>query len=702
MILENNRKLTSECKIKDYRSENLIFLRPKQELPIFGQHSKKKLSVQFYTQKTTNEIITTDFLSTLQFRNSSINKIQSTENLYQPGSINNLIKLSEENKIDIHQKRISGLNLLHATCREGNLKILQRDFSEAYLEARDTSGKTPLIQACIAKQEKIIQYLLRLNVRLNAVDYQGRSALHWSAYLGSVKITRSLLKKGAIISIRDNEGRTPLHLSTGNSHPNCLKLLLKYCTDMELNECDLEGMSPLHWAVNHNRSLNVQLLIQQKKIDLRATDVEGKTPLHLSYSQKISVDSNAAEDNMIGEKMQFLKKKCYNCSELLLKADPGMINISDLDGRTTLHQATGENNIQLVELLTSIEGVNINAQDSMKRTPLHRAAVAGYSTMLELLLSRNADDSLMDVGGATPLHYATSKNHSMCVTILMSSERRYPLVWAVAKGHVQTCRTLLDFNVNVSAKDKNGATALHAAAYAGQTKCATLLIERKADVNELDNDDRTPLFRACERGFVEMTSALIQAGANLKLIDKDGRSPLHWAATFGNLSVLSMLLANGAENDNGDALGKTPLNCAALNGHTKVVKFLLENGSNCNKSDAEGRSAIHWAAIMGHIKTLELLTQRKETCINKLDLKRCTALDYALLNEQKSLIQILVSSGGLIGNEAEIVYSSVIKRCFKRYKKNFKLKGEKINLKKKKKKLSKNVVGVGKKKKKVK
>jgi ankyrin repeat protein len=56
--------------------------------------------------------------------------------------------------------------------------------------------------------------------------------------------------------------------------------------------------------------------------------------------------------------------------------------------------------------------------------------------------------------------------------------------------------------MNPSAKDKYGATALHAAAFAGQTKCAILLIERKADVNAIDDQHQTALFRAAERIFI--------------------------------------------------------------------------------------------------------------------------------------------------------------------------------------------------------
>lgn len=231
-------------------------------------------------------------------------------------------------------------------------------------------------------------------------------------------------------------------------------------------------------------------------------DVEGQIPLHLTFTHPM--------DDLDSPLLKTLSQnRTKSCAEILLKADPGMINQKDLEKRTILHQSTGENNIQLVELLTNIPGCNVNAQDMMKRTPLHYAAVAGLTPIVELLLSREADDSVQDSIGASPLHYACSKNHAQCVTALLCRESesvyapdhegRFPLVWACAKGHVQTCRTLLDFAVDPSAKDKYGATALHSAAFVGQTKCALLLIERGADVNAIDDQHQTALFRAAER-----------------------------------------------------------------------------------------------------------------------------------------------------------------------------------------------------------
>lgn len=397
---------------------------------------------------------------------------------------------------------------LHKACREGNLLYLRKHVS-VDINTKDSMGRTPLISACLSGKYNLVRWLIERGARMNDVDHQGRSALHWSAYFGANKILTLLIKRGALLTLRDAEGRTPLHLSTGNFQTNCLKTLLNYVTDEEINEADDEGMTPLHWAVLHDRRDQVKLLLS-RTINLRASDVEGKIPFHLTSSHPQTPKSLGKTSGLhVFIKDLFSKP---SCAELFLRSDGEIMNVSDLDCRTPLHQACGENNIGLVSLMTSARNCDINAQDFMRRTALHWAAVAGYTQMLELLLERGADDSIPDESGATPLHYAASKNHSQCVIALLTvgvlsskqqeqqdqnqrkqkskqqsqqqqqrqqstqqgklpvrpkdrrpayvcdQEGRYPLTWAVAKGHVQLCTILLDHNVDIESVDSHGAT----------------------------------------------------------------------------------------------------------------------------------------------------------------------------------------------------------------------------------------------------
>lgn len=282
-------------------------------------------------------------------------------------------------------------------------------------------------------------------------------------------------------------------------------------------------------------------------------------------------------------------------------------------------------------------------------------------------------------------------------TYAPDNEGRHPLVWASAKGHVQTCKTLIDFIIDTRARDKQGATALHAAAFAGQTKCALLLIESGVGVDEIDDLHQTALFRAAERGFVEMASALLQAQAKVDLIDRDGKSVLHYAALNGNLSVLSMFLANGADNNSKDSTGQTPLICAAINGHTEVIKFLLENGSGINESgeylalifDFAGRTALHWAAACNQPRVLELLVARPDLSLNKLQndgISHFSALDLAVLENNEECAAILADAGAKTAQKVILFATKRLQSFWRKCKREKKLK---VHHKKKSKKNTK-------------
>ena len=521
--------------------------------------------------------------------------------------------------------------LIHQSSRLGDMASLKQLSEAGDLNYPDLEGRSALMNAVLHNQIKAVEFLcLQEIVRLDETDGDGKTAVHHACDHGFTSCLKILIRHGANIRIHDNEGRTALHLSIITDHLKCLKILLKYLNASEWNQVDHECMSALHWAVIYNRVEHFECLCQntfsswwnfkrdfrqlggksgnsrrlhspktkQRTLDFKMTDIEGKTILHWAASQS--------------ENGLFLSYK-------ILTQDTSILNLADLDGRTPLHLACAGNNLELVDYLTSFSHCDINGSDNMGRTPLHWSCVSGYSLIATVLLHRGADDGQGDRVGATPLHYACSKNHAQCIVALLSrkngrylkdKEGRSPLVWAVMKGHVQSCRILLSMSavVDVNARDFQGFTALHAAAYCGQSVCTSLLIEKGANVNVLDEAGFPPIFRAVEKGHTDCTSALIQCGVSIQTTNTDGQSLLHWASICGHLTVCSLLLANGAHANERDKQGRTPVMAAVIKSRDNVVKFLLENGSDLNLCDWECRlTSLHYAVRTRNLKLVELL-----------------------------------------------------------------------------------------------
>ena len=122
-----------------------------------------------------------------------------------------------------------------------------------------------------------------------------------------------------------------------------------------------------------------------------------------------------------------------------------------------------------------------------------RAAKRGdLSALRDLLKSNGSLVHARDSDGSTPLHCAA---------------------W---KGHVEVARALLDAGAHIDDHNKNehwGTTPLHAAAHGNQAKVAELLIARGADVTARNLNQRTPLGETEVHKSTSVAKLLRAAGA---------------------------------------------------------------------------------------------------------------------------------------------------------------------------------------------
>ena len=165
------------------------------------------------------------------------------------------------------------------------------------------------------------------------------------------------------------------------------------------------------------------------------------------------------------------------------------------------------------------------------------------------------------------------------VSLTGASAAERPLADAAQRADWGAVRALVQQGTDVTARQGDGATALHWAAYWDEVDIAGLLLEAGADVNAANDLGVTPLWAAAENGRAPMVRRLLAAGADPNVPLLSGETPLMTAARVGAAEVAGLLLAAGADADAAAARGQTALMWAVAQRHADVVEVLLAHGA---------------------------------------------------------------------------------------------------------------------------
>jgi ankyrin repeat protein len=158
---------------------------------------------------------------------------------------------------------------------------------------------------------------------------------------------------------------------------------------------------------------------------------------------------------------------------------------------------------------------------------------------------------------------------------------------AVMQRNAAELKRLIAARADVNEPQPDDTTALHWAAYHGDTAAASALLRAKAKPDARTGTGMTPLAMAAEAGHEEMVRLLLKARADPNLTLTNGETPLMMAARNGNVAVIGQLLSRGAQIDATEKLrGTTALMWAAANGNTDAVRLLVKKGANVEAHSA--------------------------------------------------------------------------------------------------------------------
>lgn len=118
-----------------------------------------------------------------------------------------------------------------------------------------------------------------------------------------------------------------------------------------------------------------------------------------------------------------------------------------------------------------------------------------------------------------------------------------PLMIAVAEGNTEVVTTLIKSGANVNAKNQLGRTSLMFSSKYGFYSITKILLEHGANTDDIPNDKEgwTAMIAAAYEGHNDIVNLLLSHGADKNIQDKNGKTALMWAEERGNTRVTEIL-----------------------------------------------------------------------------------------------------------------------------------------------------------------
>jgi ankyrin repeat protein len=347
---------------------------------------------------------------------------------------------------------------------------------------------------------------------------------------------------------------------------------------VDVHATDRRGRTPLHIAAE-NQEPGLAGFFIALGADVDAQDYEGRTPLAISAEKQDPAVAKVLAAAGANIHIPMADNSSPALTGIAVKGDflnsiltPSSVETVDLRGRTILHLASLEGEVQAVDLILKTG------------RPVLKKDKEG-ETLLDLALSR-----------------PESRDHAeIAEKLILAGDRSdnpiFPYFAPAARSS------------NYNIRNADGDTALHYAARDGYTGLISFFIEKKADINTKNASGATPLHEAARSGNIKAMEILVACGAEIDAQDAKGNSILHIAVPpASHLAAINLLLSHGANPSLRDEHGESPLHIAiTLNRDAEIIQALLGGGVDVTIRNIDGKTPLYLAVEEKRLQAIPLL-----------------------------------------------------------------------------------------------